>query len=149
MDREGKSEEKVEGRGPYEKTTFPPGEYVGDFNEILLEWPTVPCDTELCCCCINAGIFETICIREASIPTPCSFVFSKGVNADGNTNFGGCSRLMLLGRAGWRVCLLMAFLPFALPFRTCAQHRSIRDLYPVGSRAEVRNITASVCLHYY
>ncbi|CAN0397587.1 unnamed protein product [Ascophyllum nodosum] len=55
---------------------------------------------------------------------------------------------MLLGRAGWRVCLLMAFLPFALPFRTCAQHRSIRDLYPVGSRAEsciLSRVKAALC----
>lgn len=40
---------------------------------------------------------------------------------------------VVLGRRGWRVCLTMALLPVALPFRAWAQHKEITDLYPVES----------------
>lgn len=60
------------GRGVYAQPKVPPDQYVGDFDEIPMGLPgSAPCGPRTCCCCLNAGEFETISRREEPSRAPC------------------------------------------------------------------------------
>lgn len=60
------------GGGVYAQPKLPPEHYVGDFDEIQLGLPgSAPCGLRTCCCCLNAGEFETIRMREEPSRAPC------------------------------------------------------------------------------
>lgn len=116
---------------------LPEEHYVGEFDNISLEWPTVPYSHKICRCCYDAGIFETIYNREEPVPGPCACIHVKSLSPTITEKDDS----QTLGRMGWRVCLIMAFFPLALPFRACAQHKKIKDIYPVETEIyKVRNL---------
>lgn len=141
--REGEGEEKTHDVDPYAQTVLSEEHYVGEFDDIPLEWPTVPYSHKICRCCYNAGIFETIYNREEPVPGLCPCIHVKSlspINREKDDSY-------TLGRMGWRVCLIMAFFPLALPFRACAQHKKIKDVYPVETEGyKVRNLRYTVFL---
>lgn len=60
------------GKGVYAQPKLSPDQYVGDFDEIPIGLPgSAPCSLRICCCCLNAGEFETISNREEESGFPC------------------------------------------------------------------------------
>lgn len=60
------------GGGVYAQPKLPPEHYVGDFDEVQMGLPgSAPCGPRTCCCCLNAGEFETIRTREEPSRAPC------------------------------------------------------------------------------
>ncbi|CAN0033897.1 unnamed protein product, partial [Ectocarpus fasciculatus] len=70
-----KQEEEAEatrGKGVYAQPKLSPDQYVGDFDEVPIGLPgSAPCSLRVCCCCLNAGEFETISNREEKARFPC------------------------------------------------------------------------------
>lgn len=60
------------GKGVYAQPKLQPDLYVGDFDEVPMGLPdSAPCGLQTCCCCLNAGEFETIRHREEPSRAPC------------------------------------------------------------------------------
>lgn len=125
----------LHGRGPYAQSKLPPDTYVGDFDEVPVGLPAVPCSLQTCCCCANAGKFETINSREERSAGLCLCLGSRTANAGNlvDSEKADSRGPVGLGRRGTRVCITMALVPVLLPFQACRQHRGLTDLYPVES----------------
>eukprot|EP00904_Undaria_pinnatifida_P001025 jgi/Undpi1/10923/HiC_scaffold_3.g01449.m1 len=96
--------------------------------------PRVQCTLQVCCCCTNAGKFETICKREDPSSGQCPLCCRKprGDTSEAQEVPPPGGRVFL-GREGWQVCLRMALCPIALPCRAWNQHKLLTELYPVES----------------
>ena len=132
-------------KGVYAQPRLPPEQYVGDFDEFPMGLPRVQCSFKICCCCINAGKFETVCHREepASGPCPlcCRVLPHKAGGETADSKDVGPRARVVLGREGWQVCLKMALCPIALPCRAWNQHKLLTDVYPVESTlSQVRRL---------
>ncbi|CAM9618495.1 unnamed protein product, partial [Scytosiphon promiscuus] len=161
--RQSTTEEATCGRGAYAQPKVPQDQYVGDFDEIPMGLPgSVPCGPRTCCCCLNAGEFETISKREEPSRAPCcprprrnkdssqrgdrdagtaavdsnpEKIRQAEATATASDHLAEHNRRgrVPLGEEGWRVCLTMLCFPWALPWRACTQHKNITELYPVES----------------
>lgn len=124
-------------KGVYAQPRLPPEQYVGDFDEFPMGLPRVQCGFKICCCCVNAGKFETVGNREEPANGPCLLCCRAPPNmAGGETTDPKEIRpgaRVLLGREGWHVCMMMALCPIALPCRAWNQHKLLTDVYPVES----------------
>lgn len=139
MNRGARTTDPCQGSGPYAQSKLPPEIYVGDSEENPMGWPGVPLSLT-CCCCSNAGKFETINTREESLQVPwcqmcCDSLTRKEGDDIGEDVLARDDRVRL-GRRGWRVCIRMALLPAALPCRAFSQHKRMTALYPVESTQE-------------
>lgn len=127
------------GMSAYTEPKIPPEEhYVGYCDDTPIKWPWVPCGVRTCCCCFNAGMFESISHREEPVNfrgsscRRCCSRRRKEVSATGEPPASGCCGAPL-GRKGCGVCMWMAIIPITLPIRAWVQRRRILNLYPVES----------------
>lgn len=114
--------------------------------------PRVQCGFKICCCCINAGKFETVGNREEPANGPCLLCCRVPPNKAGvettNPKEVGPGARVLLGCEGWQVCMRMALCPIALPCRAWNQHKLLTEVYPVESTlTQVRQLLENFAVY--